>query len=271
MNNPSSRLPMSVGSRGIELRTFEDMQRMAAALVASGFAPKGDTQASVIAKMQLGLEVGIGPMMALKSIAVVNQRPSLFGDAGKALLLRSGLLDGPPSVEFTGQPMKPDWTCTVTLRRKGMGPFVGRFTWAQAVRAKLAGKSGPWSEYPERQMEWRAFWFAARDGFADVLGGLYGFEESRDIPPEPATVTIEPSGKPRMSRLEDAVAARADAWEGQPDEAATETPDPSPAPDASQEALEPDPEVERLALADADEGPGLFGQADAEGDPAWLH
>jgi len=59
---------------------------------------------------------------------------------------------------------------------------------------------------------WRAFWFAAREGFADVLGGLYGFEEALDTPPPPREVEIEKPQGTGIERLAGKVAARADAW-----------------------------------------------------------
>lgn len=49
-----------------------------------------------------------------------------------------------------------------------------------AKTAKLWGKEGPWTNYPYRQMAWRAFWWAARDAAADVLKGIWGVEELVD-------------------------------------------------------------------------------------------
>src|SRR5690242_10116669 len=46
----------------------------------------------ILACIQFGAEVGLGPMQALQSIAVINGRPSLFGDVMLALVASSGLL-----------------------------------------------------------------------------------------------------------------------------------------------------------------------------------
>lgn len=49
-----------------------------------------------------------------------------------------------------------------------------------AKRARLLGKQGPWTDYPERQCYWRAASLAYRDGAADALMGLAVAEEVRD-------------------------------------------------------------------------------------------
>jgi hypothetical protein len=56
-----------------------------------------------------------------------------------------------------------------------------------AKRAGLAGKSGPWSQYPARMLALRARGFALRNAFADALRGLVTAEEAQDYPQaEPA-------------------------------------------------------------------------------------
>jgi hypothetical protein len=53
-----------------------------------------------------------------------------------------------------------------------------------AKRAGLAGKQGPWQQYPKRMLQMRARAFALRDVFPDVLRGVYVAEEAADMPPE---------------------------------------------------------------------------------------
>jgi hypothetical protein len=62
--------------------------------------------------------------------------------------------------------------------------FVGTFSRADAENAKLWGKPGPWSQYPKKMLEWRAFGFAARKAYADRLRGIILAEEAQDIPVE---------------------------------------------------------------------------------------
>jgi hypothetical protein len=59
---------------------------------------------------------------------------------------------------------------------------------ADAKRAGLAGKSGPWSQYPARMLALRARGFALRNAFADALRGLVTAEEAQDYVETPAAV-----------------------------------------------------------------------------------
>jgi hypothetical protein len=70
---------------------------------------------------------------------------------------------------------------------------VGRFSVADAKRAGLWGKSGPWTQYPRRMLQLRARGFALRDAFPDVLKGLVTAEEAQDYP---ATEAAKEAAKP---------------------------------------------------------------------------
>lgn len=166
----------------------------------SDLAPKDyrGKPGNVLIAVQMGQEVGLSPMSAIQSIAVINGKPSLYGDVGKALLLAAGLVieeDDVETIKKTGA-----GRCKIT--RQGHPPCERTFSIASAKTAGLWGKQGPWTLYPERQMAWRAFWFAARDIAADLLKGLSGAEEvadysERDITPmAPAAVITGPQPYP---------------------------------------------------------------------------
>jgi hypothetical protein len=77
---------------------------------------------------------------------------------------------------------------TCTAKRRGYEkPTVVRFSVADAKKAGLWGKSGPWTQYPRRMLQLRARGFALRDAFPDVLKGLVTAEEAQDYPTTPAT------------------------------------------------------------------------------------
>src|SRR5206468_516947 len=61
---------------------------------------------------------------------------------------------------------------------------------ADAKKAKLWNKVGPWTEYPQRMLQMRARGFGARDGYPDVLRGLISAEEAADIPFEDTGLKI---------------------------------------------------------------------------------
>ena len=69
---------VTAGSHGLQLQDYDQMYRFATAVVKSGFAPKDvkSPEAALVA-IQMGAEVGLAPMQALQSVAVINGRPSL--------------------------------------------------------------------------------------------------------------------------------------------------------------------------------------------------
>jgi hypothetical protein len=52
-----------------------------------------DTLEKVMVAILHGLEVGLTPMNALQSIAVINGRPTIWGDGAVGLIRASGLLE----------------------------------------------------------------------------------------------------------------------------------------------------------------------------------
>jgi len=184
----ASRAPINFGQQGVQLASLEDAYRFANAIVASGFAPRGmEKPEAVLVAIQLGAELGLTPMAALQNTAVINGRPAIYGDAALALVRASGLLTSYKEEEI-GEPGSDAHGYRVTASR-GDQTTVETFTLADAKRAKLVGKPGPWSEYPKRMLRFRARGYVLRDLFGDVLKGLRTVEEARDIPAEPLNVT----------------------------------------------------------------------------------
>lgn len=181
--------PIGFGAQGVQLASLEEAYRFANAIVASGFAPKGmEKPEAVLVAIQLGAEIGLTPMAALQNTAVINGRPAIYGDAALALVRSSGLLESYKEEEI-GEAGSDGHGYRVTAIRKGNQAAVETFTVADAKRAKLWGKAGPWSDYPKRMLRFRARGYVLRDLFGDILKGLRTVEEARDIPSEPVNVT----------------------------------------------------------------------------------
>jgi hypothetical protein len=193
-SNGSSLSPV-VKSFSMVPQTLADAMKLAEMIAASDLAPKdfkGKPGNTLIA-MQMGAEIGIPPLQAIQNIAVINGRPSIFGDLGKGLLLAGGCRieeRDMKEVKATGE----GW-CKVT-RPDGSQPVIRTFSIDNAKDAGLWGKQGPWTLTPYRMLAWRAFWFAARDGAADMLKGLAGAEEVRDYV-DTAAVSDEPIAIPQ--------------------------------------------------------------------------
>ena len=176
--------------------------RLAKIIATADMAPKSfnrDPNRIMVAIMH-GLEVGLTPMAALQSIAVINGSPAIWGDGALALVQGSGLLaDIEEKIDGAGDAR----VATCTAWRVGREtPIVRTFSVADAKKASLWGKAGPWTGYPERMMQMRARSWTLRDGFADVMRGLGVVEERRDIPMRPGdqAVNITPPPPPRPTR-----------------------------------------------------------------------
>jgi hypothetical protein len=173
-------------ARGLALQSFDDAWRFWQMVAKTPFAPKdfqNKPEACLLAG-QHGAELGLGPMQSLQCIAVINGRPTIWGDAALALVQSSSVCEFvSESVDGDGEQMVA--TC-VAKRRGYPAPSAVKFTVADAKKAGLWGKSGPWTQYPKRMLQLRARGFALRDAFPDVLKGLVTAEEAQDYPQQPA-------------------------------------------------------------------------------------
>ena len=236
--------PVPVGQGGVQIQSLEGLWRFANYVAASGFAPKGmERPESCLIAIEMGLEVGLKPMQAIQNIAVINGRPSVWGDAAKALVEASGLC-ADFAEWFEGTEGKDDFKAVCEVKRYGRTrPVRWEFSIADAKRAGLWAKAGPWTQYPKRMLQMRARGFAVRDGFADVIRGLVLAEEAQDyIDVQAAPVEAPPKGL-------DAVTERMEAK--QATKAAATTPEPEPAED-DEAPFEVDEETGEVLESDDD-------------------
>jgi len=197
---------IAMGPRGVTLETLEDCFRFATAVVQSGLAPKGiSTPQAVVVAIQMGAEVGLPPLASLQNIAVINGRPSIWGDAMLGVCRASGLFDESAFSE-TLETTSDGLAAVCTVRRLPDGNEIERrFTMKDAQAAGLSGKSGPWTQYPRRMLQLRARSWALRDGFADILRGMRAAEEERDC-----IVDVEVEPTKSLDELADKLEAPAD-------------------------------------------------------------
>lgn len=164
----------------IQPTTFKELVELSNVLATSDIVPKDlrTKPANVMLVLMFGQEIGITAAQALQNVMVVNGRPSLWGDAVMGLVLASSVYED-SSDSF--DPNKDGGTATFRAKRKGKDWVVRTFSMADAAKAKLDKKEGPWQEYPKRMLFHRARSWALRDSFADVLKGLRYYEEERDV------------------------------------------------------------------------------------------
>jgi hypothetical protein len=178
-------------------QTLEEAFRLAGALAASGMAPRGmDKPEQIMVAIMAGAELGLAPFQSLQSFAVVNGRPTLWGDGLMAVVKARGVKvrewnegEGDAMVAY----------CEVTRPDNGE-VTLGEFSVSDAKKAGLWGKQGPWQQYPKRMLKMRAR-VALRDGCADMLRGIQIREEVEDYQPI-RDVTGPASGTGMRARLE---------------------------------------------------------------------
>lgn len=143
-----------------------------------------------------GQEVGLPHLQALQSIATINGIPSIFGDAGLALVRTSGKLedfdewfevDGVrqagssfPIQQWADEGKQIVAHC-ISKRVGAKRPRITTYSVNDAKRAGLWVKAGPWTTAPQRMLLFRARGWNLRDEFGDVLKGLAFAEEAMDI------------------------------------------------------------------------------------------
>jgi len=121
-------------------RNLEEAMKLAEMICNTEIVPKnfkgkaGDTLVAMI----LGSEVGLNPLQSLSNIAVINGRPSIWGDAMLALCLKN------PNFNFITETLDPTtMTATCTVSRKGGVPHPVTFSEECAKTAGLLGTGWP--------------------------------------------------------------------------------------------------------------------------------
>jgi hypothetical protein len=184
-------MQLTTTRQGFAPTTITEAIQFSEMLASSQMVPKqyqGKPQ-DIMVCVQWGMELGLAPLQALQNIAVINGKPSVYGDAAMALVQASPLCEGVEEfIEGEGT-TNPIAVCVA--HRKGRKPVRSTFSVEDAKRAGLWGKQGPWQAYPKRMLAMRARGFALRDAFPDVLKGLITAEEAQDYPAE---------DKPRQAR-----------------------------------------------------------------------
>jgi RecT family len=184
-NSGPSSSPTRSRPRALLPRSLKEALQLADLIHRSKLAPKGfDTPESCLVGILYGMEVGLSPIAALQRMAIIDGRPTIWGDAALALVQASGLLISirEEIQEDATQPNINRLTAICIVNRHGRAePVTKTFSVEDAKRAGLWQKPGPWTDYPKRMLAMRARAFALRDAFPDVLAGLYLREELEPV------------------------------------------------------------------------------------------
>lgn len=162
----------------------------------AGMAPAGmDTVDQIMVAMTAGLELGLPPMAAIQSVAVINGRPCLWGDALIGVVRSSPLcryvrewIDGEGDQmvaycethrENEAEPVKRSFS-VFDAQRAGLWqtePIVTRTVKGSSYKKR---NDSPWWKYPKRMLQMRARSWCLRDVYADILKGIQIREEVED-------------------------------------------------------------------------------------------
>jgi hypothetical protein len=162
------------------------MREQASTLVESGFLPRAvNTPEKAIAIIQTGKELGLGPMQALRSIHIIEGKPSMSADLIAGLALQRV----PGSTLRVAE--STDSKCVVEAARPGHPTT--KFTWTMqdAQRAGIANKDN-WKKYPRAMLRARCITEAARAVMPDAVVGLYDPDELGAVTNEAGQVVDVP-------------------------------------------------------------------------------
>jgi hypothetical protein len=96
-----------------------------------------------------GAELGLAPFQSLQSFAVINGRPTLWGD-GLVAMARSRGVKVKEWLEGEGEAMVAH--CEVTRPDNGEVITVARSP-SRRQEGRPLGQAGPWQQYPQRMLQ----------------------------------------------------------------------------------------------------------------------
>jgi hypothetical protein len=184
----------SFPTEGFEPKNLRELMDTSQFLSLSSMVPKEyhKNPQDIVAAAMLGFNLGLSLMQSLRSVAVINGRPCLWGDAVVAIVVTK------PDYEYH----KESWddvkkVATCIAKRKGQPERTVTFSMADAKVAGLDGKDN-YKKYPARMCQMRARSWAFRDTWPHHLSGISFAEEAMDIPQEKEiSATVVESERPQ--------------------------------------------------------------------------
>lgn len=212
-------------------QSIAEVWQVAKGVVAAGLAPKSlgkpdkdDVVSAVAITIMAGAELGLKPMVSLRSFTVINGKPALYGDglinvvrgSGKVKMLktgcdeRDGQLVGYCEAERldTGEHSRVEFSEADAIQAGlwSPAPLIRKEVWdnGKKIWKDNQPNDAPWHRFPKRMLAWRAAGYCLRELFGDVLGGIRDEYEEREIteasfeemPQSTATRTSPPAPPP---------------------------------------------------------------------------
>lgn len=175
---------------------FEVMQRMAKAMVASGFFSDTKDVAQALVKIQAGREMGLPAFASMSGIHIIQSKPVLGAN------LIATLVKNDPRYDYRIRTCDNN-QCVLVWYESGKPVGESGFTIAEAQTAGLTGKDN-WKKYPSDMLFARAISRGARRYAPGIFGGAPVYtpdevnldtdEDGRIVAGEIINVTPAPTG-----------------------------------------------------------------------------
>ncbi len=185
---PLAKAAPYAASQAFEPRGIEEAMRLARLLVASRLLPRSvATPEAAFAIIATGRELGMTAMQSLRSIHVIEGKPTLSADLVAALVKsRTDVCRYFMLVASTPQ------VATYETQRVGdPKPTTMSFSMEDATRAGLQGKDN-WRKYPAAMLRARCITALARAVYPDLAMGIYDADELEPAPVPEAQRWVEP-------------------------------------------------------------------------------
>lgn len=150
------------------IQSFDDVERAARAMSASGFFPDSKQAAQAVVKVLAGREMGFGAFASMTGVAIIQGKPVVGANLTAAAIKQTG--------KYNYRVTKhTDQECEISFYEGGLSPDncvgVSRFTMEDAKAAGLTNKDN-WKKYPRNMLFARAIsngqkWYAP-----DVYNGV---------------------------------------------------------------------------------------------------
>lgn len=202
----------------IPQQALTQINAMADRLGKSGALPASIRNGDQLAMVMLaGYEAGMRPMESINAFYIVNGRLTMWGDALIRQLKRAGY-----SLTW---PVTTDKEATCEITAPNGDKHKETFTFADAEKAGLIAKGGPWKTYPKDMLRWKAIGRGVRFFCPEVMGGTQYLKEEADdfeeIEAKPAKAARKAQVAPEAAQAIDITPPAKDAAQEQPAAAAT--------------------------------------------------
>lgn len=186
-------------------KTWTDLMAFCEDLQGSDLIPKDfrNKPADMAIAISMGMEVGLSWSHALQSIAVINGRPSLWGDGALAVVRAH------PEFEWMDENDSTETVGVTVIKRRNHPPQRYEFTLEMARQAKLLEKQ-TYKEHQKAMLQRRARARCMSATFSDALRGMGFAEEHNIIDVTPTNREIEPEApkQPKAKEVQARLAAR---------------------------------------------------------------